>query len=220
MKLLLVLSDDKNYTIIQNELTRLGYESVRYRHISKAMDNLEEIDPSGIIIGAEDFPRHWKIMAQFSGIKYPVFLFSAKELNAEEEAKAKHLGVNILSAGNISGLVESFPDGNKLPEAEIVNDGLQKDISFVFTYPGDLTFITGKVTAVSSGGLSFAPDHADVVKHLRSGTELNDCSLRIDDKILSPVCRLANEKSPLGINFISFAMDEKEIFDRFFNSLT
>ena len=65
MKLLLVLSSDETYNHISHFVKPLGFELIRYNHILKAMDNIDEIEPAAIIISARDFPRHWKIMVQF-----------------------------------------------------------------------------------------------------------------------------------------------------------
>jgi hypothetical protein len=64
MKLLLVLGSDETGNLISSYVEPLGFNLIRYRHVIKAMDNVDEIDPTGIIISARDFPRHWKVLVQ------------------------------------------------------------------------------------------------------------------------------------------------------------
>jgi hypothetical protein len=65
MKLLLVLGSSDIYGQIADYVKDLGAEIIHYQHILKAMDNIDEIAPDGIIVSATDFPRHWKTLISF-----------------------------------------------------------------------------------------------------------------------------------------------------------
>jgi hypothetical protein len=71
----------------------LGFELIRYHHVLKAMDNIDETDPSGIIISARDFPRHWKTMVQFVRSERPkdacpIIILKGENFPLEETSKA------------------------------------------------------------------------------------------------------------------------------------
>jgi len=99
MKLLLVLGSDKTYNTIVKSLKPLGFVLIRYRHVQKAMDNIEEVDPQGIIVSAKDFPRHWKPLVSFvrSGRPKnicPIVILKGDAFSEEESNKAQALDVN------------------------------------------------------------------------------------------------------------------------------
>jgi hypothetical protein len=99
MKLLLILASDDTYDKVSLLLKSLSFELIRYRHVLKAMDNIDEVDPAGIIISANDFPRHWKTLVQFiraerSKKECPVILLKGGQFPMEETDKAMHLEVN------------------------------------------------------------------------------------------------------------------------------
>jgi len=99
MKLLLVLGSDKTYNTLVKSFKPLGFDLIRYRHVQKAMDNIEEVDPQGIIVSAKDFPRHWKPLVSFvrsgrSKDVCPIVLLEGDSFPEEESNKARALEVN------------------------------------------------------------------------------------------------------------------------------
>lgn len=95
----LVISDD-NSTILKIDecLKKFHVDSINYKWLLKALDNVEEICPDITIISAQDYPRHWKIFTQFikSGIgnnNCKVLLYTQQDFTSEESDKAKTLGV-------------------------------------------------------------------------------------------------------------------------------
>jgi len=99
MKLLLVLGSDKTYNTIVQSLKPLGFDLIRYRHVQKAMDNIEEVDPQGIIVSAKDFPRHWKPLVSFVRSDRPknicpIVVLKGDAFPEEESNKAQALEVN------------------------------------------------------------------------------------------------------------------------------
>lgn len=79
-----------------------GYDTLCYRWLLKAMDNLEEIAPHVVFINGCDYPRHWKILVEHirSGIypSLPTVFLAAEHLSEDEVKKAEHLGVHIIGS--------------------------------------------------------------------------------------------------------------------------
>ena len=65
MKALVISDDDKSLGVIDSILQTNGIDSINYKWLIKALDNVEEIRPDLIIINVLDYPRHWKTLAQF-----------------------------------------------------------------------------------------------------------------------------------------------------------
>jgi hypothetical protein len=222
MKLLLILADDNN--AFTQMAAPLGYELIRYRHVLKAMDNIDEIDPEVIVISARDFPRHWKVLVQYvrnerSKEACPIIILKGENFSAEETSKAFFLGVN----GVISDTLEREEEvyllknilGRTAPE--------QKHQFFVEPWNriglliADLSgesFVIGDVKTISSNGLTFIPEHPPV-KTVTPGKELRECSLRVGDAILSPVCHITGTGKPIPLEFASFPGDEQKTFNRY-----
>jgi hypothetical protein len=90
---------------------------------------------------------------------------------------------------------------------------------FIFVSPRDGTLITGEVKTLSSGGLSFFPDHSALMKDITLNMELKECSLRIGDNILSPLCRLSRTGRIVSMEFLSFPGGEKNILESYLENL-
>ena len=224
MKLLLVLGSDDNYDTISQSIHSLGFELIRYRHVLKAMDNIDEIDPEAIVISAREFPRHWKILVQFvrnerSKEACPIIILKGESFSAEETSKAFFMGVN----GVISDTLEREEEiyrlknilGNHAPEQEqqfFVEPWHR--IGLLVAGISDRSFVLGDVKTISSNGLSFFPEHP-TVKTAQPGKELNECSLRAGDAILSPVCRITGAEKNISLEFVSFPGDEQGALDRY-----
>lgn len=226
MKLLLTLADDTTFDRAAAFL-RPRFELVRYRNILKAMDNVDEIDPAGIIISARDFPRHWKTMVQFLRAarpkeSCPVILLRGDIFPEEENAKAAHLGVNGVVpeslddpagveklCGILSGAGSATEEGPQ-PEVAAHTAGV---FGFMFSHPLNEKIITGTVTAVSSSGLSLQLDHPLLIEDLAADTEIPGCSLRAGSAILSPSCALRQTGNVIALDFVSFPEAEKAVFD-------
>ena len=62
----LIISDSKHETaLLETYIKQIGYDTITYNWFMKALDNLEEISPSLIVLNAVDYPRHWKVLAQY-----------------------------------------------------------------------------------------------------------------------------------------------------------
>jgi hypothetical protein len=224
MKLLLVLGSDDNYDAFTQTVAPLGFELIRCRHVLKAMDNIDEIDPAAIVISARDFPRHWKILTQFvrnerSKEVCPIIILKGDSFSAEETSKAFFLGVN----GVISDTLEREEEiyrlenilGSPVPEQEqqfFVEPWHR--IGLLIAGLSDKTFVIGDVKTISTNGLSFIPE-APPVRTAQLNKELKECSLRAGDAILSPVCRVTSAKKNISLEFVSFPADEQQTLVRY-----
>jgi hypothetical protein len=197
------------------------------------MDNVDEVDPTAIIVSARDFPRHWKILVQF--VRYekpketcPIIILKGDNFPLEETSRAFFLGV--------SGIVsESMEDPNEIERLKsilsryIPVDEKRKShryyaeewnrFGLMISNPADKTVIWGEVKTVSNTGLSFSPAWSMMMKDITLNMELDGCSLRVGDAILSPVCRLVRTGRIVSLEFVSFPGDEKDIFDGYLESL-
>ena len=233
MKLLLVLGSDKIFENVSLFLEPLGFDIIRYRYVQKAMDNIDEIDPAGIVISAKDFPRHWKIMVHF--VRYtrsidecPIILLKGENFPEEEITKAMALGVNGLVLESFSNPAETEKIQGILASYMTVNDKRTKrryrpekwnQVGFVFSHPADEKIITGAVKTVSLTGLSFEPDRPGNVENLKTDTEIRDCSLRVGDYILSPVCVVRRTGKIISMEFVSFPGKEKESLSTYLENM-
>jgi hypothetical protein len=233
MKLLLVLGSDESYDLISRYVKPLGFDLIRYRHVLKAMDNIDEADPTAIIVSARDFPRHWKIMVQF--VRYekpketcPIIILKGDNFPLEETSRAFFLGV--------SGIVsESLEDPNEIERLKsilsryIPVDEKRKShryyaegwnrFGLLISNPADKAVIWGEVKTISSVGLSFSPAYSTMMKDITLDMQLEECSLRAGDAILSPVCRLVRTGRIVSLEFVSFPGNEKATFDDYLESL-
>jgi len=229
VKLLLVLGSDDCIDAMRRGLAPMGYDLIRYRHVLKAMDNIDEVDPCAIVVSARDFPRHWKILVQFvraerSKEACPIVLLKSAAFGAEETSKAFFLGVNgvlddsLFTAEKLSLLQGMLGRRSSAREKRrhfrfavepwhrvdfLVADLLEREI------------VRGVVGNISSGGILFSPEDARALEHARSiaganaSREFRQCSLRAGEAILSPVCRLAHVGKTLSLEFVSFPPGEE-----------
>jgi hypothetical protein len=233
MKLLLVLGSDDTYNLISLYIKPLGFEIIRYYNVLKAMDNIDETDPSAIVISARDFPRHWKTMVQFVRSERPkdicpIILLKGDNFPLEETSKAFYLGVsgivdealdNSTEIDRIQGILSRYIPVDEKRKTHRYQTKEWQRFNFVFASPRDKTIVTGEVKTISSGGLSFYPDHSALMKDIRLNMELTECSLRAGDAILSPVCRLARTGRIVSMEFTFFPGNEQQTLDDYLENI-
>ncbi|GHV35870.1 hypothetical protein AGMMS49546_00090 [Spirochaetia bacterium] len=228
MKLLLVLGSDDIFELISLHLKPLGFETIRYRHVLKAMDNVDEVDPQAIIISASDFPRHWKILVQFirserSKEICPIILLCKGELPLEASTQAFYIGV--------SGIVDESLDTKEVERIQSImtryvpteerrrfprffNTGWNR-FGLLISNPPDDVIIPGQIKTISASGISFLPVSSGSMKDITLNMILNGCSLRVGERILSPVCRLVRTGRIVSMEFISFPLDEYKVLQKY-----
>jgi DNA-binding response OmpR family regulator len=233
MKLLLVLGSDDTYNLISLYVRPLGFEMIRYYNVLKAMDNIDETDPSAIILSARDFPRHWKTMVQFvrserSKDLCPIILLKGDNFPLEETSKAFYLGVsgivdetldNSAEIDRLQGILGRYIPVEEKRKARRFQIQKWQRFNFIFASPRDRTIVTGEVKTISIGGLSFHPDHSALMKDIRLDMELTECSLRAGNDILSPRCRLARTGRIVSLEFVSFPGDEEKTLEKYLENL-
>jgi len=233
MKLLLVLGSDDTYDHISLNVKPLGFESIRYKHVLKAMDNIDEIDPQAIVISARDFPRHWKTMVQFvrserSKEDCPIIILKGENFPVEEASKAYYLGVsgivfesldNPSELSRLQGILSRYMPVDERRRTRRLYTEASEYFGFVFNRPTDHVLVTGKVNNFSPGGLSFLPDNPSLMQDIRLHMKLDECSLRAGDAILSPICRLARTGRIVSLEFISFPAKEEKVLMKYLENL-
>jgi hypothetical protein len=233
MKLLLVMDSDESYNLISLYVRPLGFELIRYRHAIKAMDNIDEIDPRAIVINARDFPRHWKTMVQFfraerSREECPIIILTGDDFSLEERSKASLLGVSGIISENLDSPAEIerfheiisryLPVEEKRRSHRFHVEPCHR-AGFVFVHPHDLVIVTGVVKDISAGGISFLLDNPALIKDMRLHTEIKDCSLRVGDAILDPVCNFARTGRIVSLEFLSFPEGEEVTLNMYLDGL-
>jgi hypothetical protein len=229
MKLLAVLGSDGNYAVVSRRVKPLGFETVRYRHVVKAMDNIDEINPDAIIVSARDFPRHWKIFVQFiravpAPKNCPIIVLKTPDFSDEESSKASFLGVSCLVNDNLDNPAE-LEDLLKILSRHIkVNERRLNRrffvepwfrFGFMFARPQDKLIVPCELVTISIAGISCKPAGFDLIKGLYPGMELAECSLRLGSAIFSPICRLVRIDSAVSIEFVSFPDGGKQILEQY-----
>jgi hypothetical protein len=229
MKLLLVLGSDDNYDAVTGAVQSLGFEIIRYRHVLKAMDNIDEVDPSAIIISARDFPRHWKILVQFVRNERPketcpIIILKGTNFNTEETSKALFLGVNGIVADTLLNQEDINQMKNYLGHSSPVHEEQEKRnysvepwhrIGFLTADLSGKSIIVANVNSISTAGLSFSPVPSLPPKAVKVDKELRECSLRAGDAILSPICRITGMEKNITLEFVSFPTNERQIFNQY-----
>lgn len=116
MKALIISEDEKVYSSLNESLRKAGYDTIIYKWLLKALDNIEEIQPDCIVVSSSEYPRHWKTLVQFvkSGIggdNVDIYLYEPNPISQEDQEKAKILG--------ITGYFESLESFNIPPVAAV-----------------------------------------------------------------------------------------------------
>ena len=98
MKALLISESNEILNSYAAFFKETGYDTVCYRWLLKAMDNLEEIEPLVVFIDGFGYPRHWKTLAQYikTSFKNAPLVLLAADLSEEETKKADCLDVHCI----------------------------------------------------------------------------------------------------------------------------
>jgi hypothetical protein len=232
MKLLLILESDETYNLIAVYVKALGFDFIRYHNVIKAMDNIDEVSPHAIIISAKDFPRHWKIIVQFVRSQRPkdscpIIILKGDNFALEETSKAFYLGVNGVvpetlnrqEIGQLQNILSRYIPVDEKRRSRRYQPEEWSRFGFVLTSPEERNIITGEVKTISNTGISFCPDYSAWTKNIRLNMELSECSLRVGDQILSPVCRLVRTGRIISFEFIFLPKDEQAHLNSYLENL-
>ena len=130
MKALIISEDENVYTSLNQTLVAAGYDTIIYKWLLKALDNIEELRPDCIVVSSSEYPRHWKTLVQFvkSGIggeDVKIYLYEPNPISDEDREKAQILG--------ITGYFETLESFNEImpPKAQEIETVVpQSDVSF------------------------------------------------------------------------------------------
>lgn len=180
MKALLIAEDQNTIDSIVPTVKQAGAETIVYRWLLKALDNVEEIAPDVVVISTAEYPRHWKTFVQFTksgigGVVPRVILYNSRPMNDDEKEKARSLGVyGMFNSLDESGLEElkKYLSG-KDSEGFLLSGG--NKFEFVFSNPKNGSLVTGVVKSYSAskGTMEFACDVPMRVKNLQSGDAIS-----------------------------------------------
>jgi hypothetical protein len=170
MKALLIIDDNIAVERFSVVLKSAGYDIIVYRWLMKALDNIEEIAPHLIIISTQEYPRHWKTIAQYIrvgivSITPQIILFAGTDFSDDERKKASALGIRgIFSSYDVDGLdtlrailerTDDIFSGNFETDKEIISEN---NLQFIFTDPDTNVLVTGLVLSYVNSVLTFVPD--------------------------------------------------------------
>jgi hypothetical protein len=232
MKLLLILGSDDTYELLSLYIRPLGFSLIRYRHVIKAMDNIDEADPAAIIISARDFPRHWKALVQFvrserSKEACPIIILQGETLPPEISTQAVYLGVNGIvdetlntsELDRLQSILSRYIPVNEKRRARRFPAADWNRFGLLLENPIDKTLISGEVKTISHTGVSFVPKDPAMMKDITLNTVLNGCSLRAGETILSPICCMVRPGFPVSLEFISFPPDEYKLLQEYLETM-
>ena len=216
----------KTLTVIENEdirdklvthLTPLGFEFIHYTNPLKAMDNLEEIKPDVVFFNTVDYIRHWKpfliVLREICSREQTLFfLLKGDQFNFEESSKASHLCVSgiveetLENPEELDNLFSILSKNNLLLEDRLTRRYIPRafdQLEFIFTHPRSLKIISGTLTDLSAGGLSFNPDNPQLTLDLEVEEVIEFCSLSIGDEILNISVGVVRNNETLALRFES-----------------
>ena len=216
--MILVAAGGQDVAAIAYHLKPLGFSLEHFSDPIKVIERLEEIDPQAILFHAGDFPRHWKPLLQcareYKSREELIFLLIApSDFDMEDAAKAAYLGVNGIMRENFVDKQELYRMEEIIRRYRSMQDKRNftrlvprqpDELGFAFTHPRRLAFVNGRVREISIQGSSFLPVRASAVSDLAVGTEIRDCSLKVEDHIISVTCKVTRNREELGFQFLSF----------------
>ena len=218
MKLLLVAARGQQAAALAYHLTPLGFTLEHQTDPVYVIEHLEQLDPQAILIHAGDFPRHWKPLVKLARDKRSresliCLLAAPNDFAVEDAAKAAHLGVNGIIGADLADKKELYrleeivrryrSVSDKRSFARVVAQDTD-ELGFAFTHPQRMAFVTGKVREISIQGSSFLPARPSAVADLSVGTEIRNCSLKVEDKVIAVTCKVTRNREELGFQFLSF----------------
>ncbi len=216
--MILVAAQDDFVSVLGYHLKPLGFSLQHVKDPVAVIEHLDEMDPQAILFNAGDFPRHWKPLLKLAREKKPreelIFLLVApSDFEVEDAAKAAHLGVNGILGGDLSDKNVLYRMEEIIRRYRSVQDKRnftrlvpqpEDTVAFAFTHPRRLALVTGRVREISIQGSSFLPTRAQAVSDLEVGTEIKDCSLKIDELLIGVTCKVTRNREELGFQFLSF----------------
>jgi hypothetical protein len=216
--MLLVAARGQYASALSFHLKPLGFTIEHHADPLHVIEHLDQIDPQAILVHAGDFPRHWKPIVKLARdwrAREELICLLAVPLDfpPEDAAKAAYLGVNGILGDDLSDKKELYRLEEIVRRYRSVSEKraftrlmpqTPDELGFAFTHPLRMAFVTGKIREISIQGSSFLPALPSAVSDLTTGTEIPNCSLRVEDKIVTVTCRVTRNREELGFQFLSF----------------
>lgn len=228
MKALLIADTDISVRTLSQYIRPYGFDIIRYRSVLKALDNIEEIEPDAVFISTQDFPRHWKTIVQYirsdtGKDKTIIILLINERFTSEDADKAVHLGVQAIVNETLSAskderqIAEIFARYKPVsPESNcFAYEHVSERAVFLFTNPVTDTIITGKIESLGMQEIRFRPDAPSATADLAAGELLDQCSLKLDGKIISAKCRIRTNSNLMILEFVELNSRENDIIKDF-----
>lgn len=193
MKALIISEDENVYSALNTALVNAGYDTIIYKWLLKALDNIEEIQPDCIVVSSSEYPRHWKTLVQFvkSGIggdAVEVYLYEPKPMSSEDEEKARVLGITDYFTSLDAATLEKIFGKDDFSEKLLAEDAVptvdnivtdepaqEKPAGgghFMFTHPLTHKFVTGKYFDYNGQTLSCTIKNKDDLTGLTQNCEI------------------------------------------------
>jgi hypothetical protein len=186
---------------------------VHYLHPLKALDNLEETQPSIILYDLQDFPRHWKILAKYLREDHAkdevIFLLVSNGPPPLEEAnKALYLGVNgiLQYHGDPEALARNIREvflryGTFEVDTQTrAGKPAEAPLAFLFRHPRRKHLVTGMLVKYDGEKAVFKADFAHEVADLGEGEALYGGSLRLADSLLTLDATVTKNNGQLALS--------------------
>jgi len=230
MKALIISEDQQVCDSLNTVLVKAGYDTIIYKWLLKALDNIEEIRPNCIVVSSSEYPRHWKTLVQFvkSGIggdDVAIYLYEPKPLSKEDEEKARILGItDYFTSLEAEVLQKIFC---KLePEAEVSEAvpapapaDIEEDLPavtntghFMFTHPVNGKFIAGKFFDYNGKTMSCSFYNQEDLASIKAGDLINSFSY-FDSKSTKNAAVLAGDCMKISEDTAFIIMEVKEIHE-------
>ncbi len=141
---MMIAEQTESISRYKNFFEDLGAQTVKYRNIAKALDNLDEIEPDGIVINVVDYPRQWKTVAEFlRGTQGGNLTCSPKLILSTEDSpyfddteleKSQVLGVDyiIRDFDDVEETADLVEDFRTVDEPKIVTKFVRDDSPIIF----------------------------------------------------------------------------------------
>lgn len=192
MKALIIADNDNLIDLCGSVLKNAGCEIIIYRWLLKALDNIEEIAPDIIAIDAGSYPRHWKIVAQYTAsteVGCRLFLFSEKQISSSEMRKADFLGIEKIFCLDSEDTEENFAECFKQEKnrKNPPTPSESEETECIFALENGI--ITGRVLKFTGDKLFFLPDFKSKIPENVIGTKITNLAIKriADDTIFNSV---------------------------------
>ncbi len=230
MKIMLISESADSGEKLKSILKENNFELIHYRSPVKALDNMKEVMPDAIIVNTRDFPRHWKVITQYirwdtAKEKIIIILLADNNFdqsNADKAVKAGVQGIIKIEDNNFIHISEElksiFMRYGYFSEKKSAVKNIAEKIQFLFINPLNEIIITGTVKNITETGILFLPDMPANTSELKEGETLTQCSLKIGNDVISPVCKIKSNTLTLNLIFAGLNQTEHSLIADFISA--